>query len=220
MNNTKLAEILRQGYLVIPLYLFKNYSKLKISLEEFFFLLYIGRDEEKIQFDPASICEQLGFDLAHVMEMIDTLSDRHFISVETVKNESGLMEEVIHLDGFYDKISSLMREDIVKTDHSNSDIFNVIEKEFGRTLSPMEYEIIKAWLDNDISEELIKEALKEATFNGVSNLRYIDKILYEWGKIGIQTKEDVLKNKMDHRKKKESEKAPEIFDYDWFDDDE
>ena len=49
-------------------------------------------------------------------------------------------------------------------------------------LSPMEYEIIKAWLDNDMSEELIKEALKEATFNGVSNLRYIDKILYEWGK--------------------------------------
>ena len=63
----------------------------------------------------------------------------------------------------------------------NSNIFEIIEKEFGRTLSPIEFEIIKAWLDNDMSEELIREAIKEATFNGVSNLRYIDKILYEWG---------------------------------------
>ena len=84
----------------------------------------------------------------------------------------------------------------------------------------MEYEIIKAWLDNNMSEELITEALKEATFNGVSNLRYIDKILYEWEKRGIKTKEDVLQNKMKHRRSQETETVAEIFDYDWFDDDE
>ena len=60
-------------------------------------------------------------------------------------------------------------------DASKSDIFEVIQKEFGRTISPIEYEIIKAWIESGINQDVIKEAVKEATFNGVSNLRYIDK---------------------------------------------
>ena len=75
-----------------------------------------------------------------------------------------------------------------------------------------------------MSEELIKEALKEATFNGVSNLRYIDKILYEWEKAGIKTKEDVLKNNKKRRIKSEEDSKKEIdldiMDWDWFDEDE
>ena len=109
---------------------------------------------------------------------------------------------------------------------SNSDssnIFEVIEKEFGRTLSPIEYEIIKAWLDNGMSEELIKEAIKEATLNNVSNLRYIDKILYEWGKAGVKTAADVEKHKK-KRKDNQSQQVEnidmDIVDWNWFDDDE
>lgn len=87
----------------------------------------------------------------------------------------------------------------------------------------MEYEIIKAWLDNDMSEELIKEAIKEATFNGVSNLRYIDKILYEWGKLGIKTVKDVDDNRKSRAQKREEEADSnidlDIVDWDWFDDD-
>ena len=84
----------------------------------------------------------------------------------------------------------------------------------------MEYEIIKAWLNNNISEELIREALKEAVFNGVSNLRYIDKILYEWGKLGIKTKEDVEKNRKKHNSKKNKEKVDIDIDWNWFDEGE
>lgn len=86
-------------------------------------------------------------------------------------------------------------------DELNSSVFTFIEKEFGRTLSPMENEIIKSWLENGSSEELVREAVKEATFNGVNNLRYIDKILYEWEKKGIKNKEDVDKSRNLHRKK-------------------
>ena len=108
---------------------------------------------------------------------------------------------------------------------SSSNVFEIVEKEFGRTLSPIEYEIIQAWLDNGISEELITEALREATFNGVSNLRYIDKILYEWGKDGVKTKEDVEKRKLKRNKKiKKEEEAKDldldIMEWDWFDDEE
>ena len=128
------------------------------------------------------------------------------------------------LDGFFGKISSIFIENSNSKKNSQSDIFEFIEKEFGRTLSPIEFEIIKAWLDNDMSEELIKEAIKEATFNGVSNLRYIDKILYEWGKLGITTVSDVEENRRRRKKKREEEADSDIdldiVDWNWFDDDE
>ena len=200
--------------------MFNNYKKLKISLDEFIFLMYLSNQGDSLLFNPETICKDLGIDLKEVMNYISVLSEKHLLTVETIKNEKGLIEEIIKLEDFYNRFSLIMTEDMVKKDHSKSSIFSVIEKEFGRTLSPMEYEIIKAWLDNNMSEELITEALKEATFNGVSNLRYIDKILYEWEKRGIKTKEDVLQNKMKHRRSQETETVAEIFDYDWFDDDE
>ena len=67
-----------------------------------------------------------------------------------------------------------------------------------------------------MSEELIKEAIKEATLNGVSSLRYIDKILYEWGKNNIKTAADVEKNRKRHREEKEDVDM-DIVDWNWFD---
>ena len=52
----------------------------------------------------------------------------------------------------------------------------------------MECQIIKGWIDDGFSHELIMEALKEAIYNGVTSLRYIEKILYEWRKKDIRIK--------------------------------
>ena len=82
----------------------------------------------------------------------------------------------------------------------------------------MEYEIINAWIENGTSEETIILALKEATYNGVSNLRYIDKIISEWSKKGIKTREDVEKSRMNFKQKKENKPKNDILDYDWLND--
>ncbi|MNE86811.1 DNA replication protein DnaD [compost metagenome] len=98
-----------------------------------------------------------------------------------------------------------------------SNIYSTFEQEFGRTLSPMEYEVIAGWLDGEFSEETILLALKEAVYNGVSHLRYIDKILYSWKKKGIKTKDDVEKDREGHQKRR-TEAKQEVFDYDWLND--
>lgn len=218
LKSSKLTEILKQGNLVIPLYLLKNYSKWKLELSEFIFLMYLYQQGENSLFNPQKIVEEMNLSIASVMETIGTLEDKGFLEVVVIKNENNQREEHITLEPFYRKLSLLLEEEVNAADSSNSNIYEVVEKEFGRTLSPIEYEIIKAWLDSQIKEEVILEALKEATFNGVSNLRYIDKILYEWGKKGIKTKEDVEKNKL--RFQRERKETKEVFDYDWFEDDE
>lgn len=223
MKNRQFIEIFKQGHLVIPLYFLKNYKKLKLTLEEFIFLMYLYQLGDKSLFNPSKYQEELSLDLSKVMEYIDSLTEKKLIQVEVIKNEKGLMEEVVLLDGFYRKLTLNMVEEENEKKNHQSNIFEVVEKEFGRTLSPMEYEIIKAWLDNDMSEDLIKEAIKEATFNGVSNLRYIDKILYEWGKQGIKTVKDVEDNRRKRAQRREEEADSnidlDIVDWDWFDDD-
>ena len=224
MRSAKLVDIFKQGHIVIPLFMLQHYKELKLEIGEFLFLMYLYNLGNKFIFDPSKFADDLNLDIKDVMNYIGALSDKHFIRVEVMKNDKGLMEEMVLMDDFYSKLSLITMDEInnaSSTDSSN--IYEVIEKEFGRTLSPMEYEIIRAWLDNGMSEELIQEAIKEATYNGVSNLRYIDKILYEWSKLGIKTAKDVSDNKKKRAKAKEeasSDVDMDIMDWDWFDDDE
>ena len=113
-----------------------------------------------------------------------------------------------------------MLDEVVDDNVNNEldeNVFSIIEKEFGRTLNSSEIEFIKAWASN-FNNEVIIEAVKEASLNGVSSIRYIDRILYEWDKKGIKTKEDVIH--FLNKKSKELNEPIEVFDYDWFDDDE
>ncbi|MCI6899850.1 MAG: DnaD domain protein [Bacilli bacterium] len=224
MKSAKLIDIFKQGHIVIPLFMLQHYKELKLEIGEFLFLMYLYNLGNKFIFDPSKFASDLNLDIKDVMNYIGTLSDKHFIRVEVMKNDKGLMEEMVLMDDFYSKLSLITMDEVNNVSSAdNSNIYEIIEKEFGRTLSPMEYEIIRAWLDNDMSEELIQEAIKEATYNGVSNLRYIDKILYEWSKLGIKTAKDVSDNKKKRAKAKEeasSDVDMDIMDWDWFDDDE
>ena len=222
MKSAKLIDIFKQGHIVIPLFMLQHYKELKLEIGEFLFLMYLYNLGNKFIFDPSKFASDLNLDIKDVMNYIGTLSDKHFIRVEVMKNDKGLMEEMVLMDDFYSKLSLITMDEVNNVSSAdNSNIYEIIEKEFGRTLSPMEYEIIRAWLDNDMSEELIQEAIKEATYNGVSNLRYIDKILYEWSKLGIKTAKDVSDNKKKRAKAKEeasSDVDMDIMDWDWFDD--
>lgn len=82
---------------------------------------------------------------------------------------------------------NLLNNPSINNNNNNSNnsetIFDFIEKNFGRTLSPIEYEIIGTWEDNDLT----RHAIKEAILNGKYNLKYINAILHSYSKNGIKT---------------------------------
>lgn len=217
----KLVHLFKCGNMIIPLYFLKNYKKFKIEFEDFVFLIYLYNLGDGALFNPKMISDSLGYSLSEVMQFISRLSDSNYIELKVVSGDKGIQEEVISLERFYDKLSFIMMDDCIKKEDDTTSCFDLIEKEFGRTLSPMEYEIIKAWKENGHRDELIMEAVKEATFNGVNSLRYIDRILYNWEKGGIKTRDDVEKNRKKRARKEEKEEVEEeLFDYNWFEDDE
>ena len=204
--------------IVIPRIIFNNYKRLNITEEELIILIFIIDLGNKIVYNPDIFVKELNIEKYKVMEILNNLSEKKIITISVEKNSSNnKREEYISLELLYSKILNLFKETKTKS-IDTSDIFSVFEKEFGRTLSPMEYEIIKGWInDEKFSYEIIVEALKEATYNNVNSLSYIERILYDWSKKGIKTKEDVIKDKSNFRNNRKKTNK-EIFDYNWLED--
>lgn len=214
--NSKIIELLKEKPFIIPKKLFLNYKKLNITEEELIVLIFVINIGDKIIYNPQMIVDSLSIDKYKVMDILNNLASKNIINIKLEKNSRGISEEYIYTDVLYNKLFNIVIEEKKEINIDNTDMFTLFEKELGRTLSPMEFEIIKEWLSSDYTEELIKEALKEAIYNNVRNLKYIDRILYTWKNKGLNTKEDVIKDKQNYRKPKEELK--DIFDYNWLED--
>lgn len=212
----KFINYMKMGSIVIPKILFINYKKLNITDEEFIVIAYLINCNN-VSYNPKIIAKELNMKTNKLLVIINNLCEKQIISINLAKNANNILEEMLSLDLLYSKLAMIVMTDTIEDNENNkkisTSIFEMFEQEFGRTLSPMEYEIINGWINDGYSEELIVEALKEATFNGVSSLRYIDRILIEWKKKNIKNKQDVRKSQKKYKAKKEE--TVEVFDYDW-----
>ena len=202
-----IIKLLQAKTLTIPEILITNYQKLDITTDELLIVIYLMNDNDKL-FNPKQISHYFSLKLPDTLELINNLCDKGIIKIK-VKKRGNVREEYLDLDGLYQKLSFLIIKKDEKTNESS--IFSKFESEFGRTLSPIEYELINSWLENT-TEELINLALKEAVYNGVTNLRYIDKIIHDWTKKGIKSEKDLIKQKTTIKKENN---LTETFDYDW-----
>ena len=210
----KLKQFLQYKNFVVNSLFVSQALKLNLSLIEFMIIIYFDNSSTK-EFNIQNLTENLGIDESSLLVAFNKLIDKKLLSVLVSKNNVNKIVETINLDGFYALIDGDFKEEVVG--QKTNDIYNIFEKEFGRPISSMEYEIINAWLDKNFSEELILGALKEAIYNGVTNLRYIDKILYEWQRKGFKTMNDVEKHMTNRIKNKEAESSNDLFDYNWLD---
>ena len=194
-----LRSMFKSKDFVINFNIVKCIKSLDISLDEFLLILYFINIS--CELDTDDIKDKLGFDEETAFNTFNSLLNKKYIEMD-VKNNNGIITEMIKLEPFYDRLA-LNR----KVDDNSSDIYSLFERELGRTLWSYEYEIIGKWIEKGVSEDTIKSALKEAILNGVTNFKYIDKIIYDWSK-----------NSVKQREKKET--LEDLFDYDWLDDNE
>ena len=209
--NSKVIDLLKSKNYVVSDFLIKNYKVWNLDVHEFIILIYL-MNSSNLVCDYKLISSELGMDLELVMNKINELSIKKLLEIKLLKNSSNKLEEQISLDLLYNKV--FMQIIDVKEEEDKSNIYSVFESELGRTLSPIEYELINGWLECNYKEEIILAALKEAVFNGVNNFRYIDRILFEWNKKGIDTVDKISKYKKEFRK----DTNVEVPDYDWLND--
>lgn len=178
----------------------KSISNIDITLDEFLMVLYFINVSYDL--DVESIKEYLGFDEEKAVSVFSSLMNKKYIEMD-VSNVGGKVIEQIRLDPLFDRL--VLNK---KTEDSGSDIFSMFESELGRTLSSFEYEMINSWISDGVSDEMIRDALKEAILNNVRSFKYIDKIIYDWTRNGVK------------KRIKEERMQETLFDYDWTSDDE
>ena len=203
----KVLNLVTDKDYLVPKLLIYNYNELGITEEEVIILIYLINQKDNL-YNPKEISENLKIEIVKVLTSISDMSEKGIIKVY-MENNNGRQAEFIDLTNLYEKLAFTV---VNSNDSDDTSVHSMIEKEFARPISSLECELVNAWIDNGFSNEIIEEALKEAVYNNVKNLKYIDKILDNWKKLGIKTKEDVLANK---KKFKERKKVNEAFNYDW-----
>lgn len=101
----------------------------------------------------------------------------------------------------------------IDNDNEVLDIYKYIELNFGRLLSPIEYEEVQGWDDN----ELTKYAIKQAVLNGKCNIKYISRILESYQKNSITTIQQAQVSEENFKNQNNKQKVECVPD--WFDKD-
>ena len=189
----------------------KEALKENLSLNEFLLLLYFDNSFDLV-FDIKVVAKTLNMSEEQVLEAYSSLMKKKLIKVKAEKDGYGKVIEKVCLDNFYNEIKTDVKNSEIES--SKEDIFSIFESNFGRSLSPMDYEIINAWIDKGFSEDVIIAALKEAVYNGVCSLRYIDKVLYEWNRKGYKTIDEV-NNRFNDDAREDKLFETSILNFDW-----
>ena len=187
-------QMMKEKMLVLPSLLIKNYKYLGLNETELVMILqFLSFFEDGNRFPtPEQLSAQMTLSPVECMNVIRSLMKNAFLQIETFKDSNGMVCEQYSLNLLFRKLDQWNQQNMLATVQRNIEpeksIFVLFEEEFGRPLSPIEYETIQQWMDLDRQDPtLIQAALRESVICGKLNFRYIDRILLEWKKNGIKS---------------------------------
>lgn len=147
--------------------------------------------------NPQTISKFSSLSLKQIDEILLSLLDMHLILRKQGKLDLAPLYQY------------LLKEEIKEEKEVN--LVEIFEDAFGRTLSQRELEIINSFKRAGYDDEMIIDALNEAVKSGVINFRYIEKILENWSRYGVN------KRFVRNNKKEDDTVSQQIKDYNWWD---
>lgn len=183
----------KSGNVVLPAALLFHFKDLFHSRDDFLvwqFFFYQNTSQLE-ELAPSTIAQATGMTVAAVNQAISDLQSAGLLEFKTIEL-AGEIEMIFDALPALDKLDALLAIDADSASagpFSNpaKELVADFERELGRFLSPFEIEDLEKSLQENVSPELIKEALKEAVFNGKANWKYIQAILRNWRREGITT---------------------------------
>ncbi len=151
--------------------------------------------------NPVSLSRYMSLPLKEIDQLVMKLVNRKILSIE---------QSTLSALPLIKKLLTSQQEQSLQVtqQQKQKSLVAMFEHEFGRALTPIELETIREWKQVGYSDEMIYEALKEATLSHVHNMRYINKILIDWAKHGIK--------RSGREKIERQDPVVEIVDYPWW----
>ncbi|MGY3704429.1 hypothetical protein BW731_10190 [Vagococcus martis] len=194
-----LTIYLQNGTTSVSNLLFRYYKKIGMTDTELVFYLQLLQYQDSGDYFPDMdmITKRMDMSLDGGYHIIQELMTKGILSIETKRNKFGKTEDKYDLTRVYQKIELVLeQEQEIKMEqleeNKRVELFNKFEQEFGRSLSPIEFETVQQWLDNDnYSIDLIELALREAILNQAYSLKYMDRILLNWERKNLTSKQAI-----------------------------
>lgn len=228
---TSLLTWLQEGNISIPAVLFTEYRNINLNEYELMLIIHMMTFLEKgKEFPtPEELSARMTISTSECTEMIRKLIQRGFIEIIDGYSPEGIRYEKYSLIPLWERVVdryllTQKKGQELSRQIEETDLYTCFEKEFGRPLSPFECESLAMWMDDDHQDPvIIKAALREAVMSGKLNFRYIDRILFEWKKNGINTIEQAKSQGRKFRQKQmlsrnnqnETQKPETVPFYNW-----
>jgi len=107
--------------------------------------------------------------------------------------------------------------DINNSCNSNNNIYEFVEQNFGRIITPTEIDKIDKWL-NEFNVDILKYAIQIAVLGNKKTFNYVNGILNNWKSRGHKTLQEIKDEEFNKRDEVISKELLEIEDYDWLND--
>ena len=187
-------DAFKSGNLVLPSALLLHFKELFPSSEDFLVwqFFYLQNTTALGDVSPSQIAELIGTEVADVNQSISNLTENGLLQYRTIEL-NGEIELIFDASLAFERLDSLLDSQTSAATAPNSknqlkDLVETFQQELGRLLTPFEIEDLSKTVKEDgIKADLIKEALREAVFNGKPNWKYIQAILRNWRHEGIQS---------------------------------
>lgn len=187
-------DAFKSGNLVLPSALLLHFKELFPSSEDFLVwqFFYLQNTTALGDVSPSQIAEIIGKEVADVNQSISNLTENGLLQYRTIEL-NGEIELIFDASLAFERLDSLLDTQTPAATTPNSknqlkDLVETFQQELGRLLTPFEIEDLSKTVKEDgIRADLIKEALREAVFNGKPNWKYIQAILRNWRHEGIQS---------------------------------
>lgn len=186
-------ENYKSGNLVCPSALLFHFKDIFTNTDDFLVwqFFYLQNTTRIDDLAPSQIATALGKSVADVNRSISSLTSQELLDIKTIKVGDEI-ETIIDASPVLEKLDQLVTKSKEQPVHDEDQgnqfkqIVSEFERELGRFLSPFELEDLEKTVKEDKTDiDLIREALKEAVFNGKTNWKYIQAILRNWRKEGI-----------------------------------
>lgn len=163
--------------------LLENYKKLGITETELAVIFMIQHllKQGNTLITQELLALKMTLSIQDIDQVLSHLLSKHLIEFESDNGEMKTTLKPLELRLYREFEVALLkrREESLEKgfDTQVQNIYGVFEKEFGRTLSPAEFQKIREWISLGYEEDVIIDALHEALDANKKSIRSIDKIL-------------------------------------------
>jgi DNA replication protein len=203
-RHTTYGDFLSTPFVSVPYDLLSSYANLGIHAHEMVMLLQIlanGQVHGTTELSAQEVGDLCGMSSKEVLFAVERLVHEGLLGIGERWDDSGAHVTYFDLQPLWERLRGKPTpQEQSKT--WRTEPFTMFEEEFGRPLSALECEQLRTWLSQDgygCPEWMVVEALREAVLANKYSFKYIDRVLFDWQRNQVQSRQDLEQYRQQYR---------------------